>query len=158
MTAATTGVWAVIVARIGHGAKSRLSSALDLAQRRQLALAMLGDVLAGGNQANNLLDGLVAVVDEPAARWVAERAGALIVDDPDAPDPRAPQRTWVHWVLYDIPAEAHALSGRRDEAGSARWDTPGAQRLETDRVRRSVSTSRTASILAQDLRARRHTA
>jgi len=40
----------------------------------------------------------------------AETKGfALIVDDPDAPDPRAPQRTWVHWVLYDIPAEAHAL-------------------------------------------------
>jgi Raf kinase inhibitor-like YbhB/YbcL family protein len=34
---------------------------------------------------------------------------ALIVDDPDAPDPRAPQRTWVHWVLYDIPADTHAL-------------------------------------------------
>jgi len=33
----------------------------------------------------------------------------LIVDDPDAPDPRAPQRTWVHWVLYNIPAEANAL-------------------------------------------------
>jgi len=28
---------------------------------------------------------------------------ALIVDDPDAPDPAAPRRTWVHWVLYDIP-------------------------------------------------------
>jgi Raf kinase inhibitor-like YbhB/YbcL family protein len=28
---------------------------------------------------------------------------ALIVDDPDAPDPAAPQRTWVHWVLYNIP-------------------------------------------------------
>lgn len=27
----------------------------------------------------------------------------LIVDDPDAPDPRAPQRTWVHWVLYNLP-------------------------------------------------------
>jgi Raf kinase inhibitor-like YbhB/YbcL family protein len=27
----------------------------------------------------------------------------LIVDDPDAPDPRAPKTTWVHWVLYDIP-------------------------------------------------------
>ena len=29
---------------------------------------------------------------------------ALIVDDPDAPDPSAPQMTWVHWVLYNIPA------------------------------------------------------
>lgn len=28
---------------------------------------------------------------------------ALIVDDPDAPDPENPQRTWVHWVLYNIP-------------------------------------------------------
>ena len=27
---------------------------------------------------------------------------ALIVDDPDAPDPAAPKRTWVHWVLFDI--------------------------------------------------------
>ena len=28
---------------------------------------------------------------------------ALIVDDPDAPDPAAPQTIWVHWVLFDIP-------------------------------------------------------
>ena len=28
----------------------------------------------------------------------------LIVDDPDAPDPKAPRMTWVHWVLYDLPA------------------------------------------------------
>jgi Raf kinase inhibitor-like YbhB/YbcL family protein len=34
---------------------------------------------------------------------------ALIVDDPDAPDPAAPQRTWVHWVLYDIPPDAAGL-------------------------------------------------
>jgi Raf kinase inhibitor-like YbhB/YbcL family protein len=31
------------------------------------------------------------------------RSLALIVDDPDAPDPKAPKMTWVHWVLYDIP-------------------------------------------------------
>jgi Raf kinase inhibitor-like YbhB/YbcL family protein len=29
---------------------------------------------------------------------------ALIVDDPDAPDPAAPKRVWVHWLLYNIPA------------------------------------------------------
>ncbi len=33
----------------------------------------------------------------------------LIVDDPDAPDPDAPERTWVHWVLYNIPATADQL-------------------------------------------------
>ena len=45
------------------------------------------------------------------------RSMALIVDDPDAPDPAAPKRTYVHWVLYDIPAEVTSL-----EAGSARPD------------------------------------
>jgi Raf kinase inhibitor-like YbhB/YbcL family protein len=34
---------------------------------------------------------------------------ALIVDDPDAPDPAAPKMTWVHWVLYNIPANANGL-------------------------------------------------
>ena len=34
----------------------------------------------------------------------------LIVDDPDAPDPAAPQRTWVHWVLYDIPTTLSGLA------------------------------------------------
>jgi Raf kinase inhibitor-like YbhB/YbcL family protein len=34
---------------------------------------------------------------------------ALIVDDPDAPDPKAPRMTWVHWVLYNLPASASAL-------------------------------------------------
>jgi len=37
------------------------------------------------------------------------RSFALIIDDPDAPDPRAPQRTWVHWVVYNIPASADGL-------------------------------------------------
>lgn len=34
---------------------------------------------------------------------------ALIVDDPDAPDPKAPKMTWVHWVLYNIPPQANGL-------------------------------------------------
>jgi len=39
----------------------------------------------------------------------ATRSLVLIVDDPDAPDPAAPQRTWVHWVLVDIPPGAAGL-------------------------------------------------
>jgi hypothetical protein len=49
----------------------------------------------------------------PALSWSGAPAGtksfALIVDDPDVPDPKAPKMTWVHWVLYDIPAAASGL-------------------------------------------------
>jgi Raf kinase inhibitor-like YbhB/YbcL family protein len=37
------------------------------------------------------------------------RSLVLIVDDPDAPDPRAPRMTWVHWVLYNLPPDAGGL-------------------------------------------------
>jgi hypothetical protein len=49
----------------------------------------------------------------PALTWSGVPANAkslaLIVDDPDAPDPAAPQRTWVHWVLYNIPPDTSGL-------------------------------------------------
>jgi Raf kinase inhibitor-like YbhB/YbcL family protein len=40
------------------------------------------------------------------------RSFALIVDDPDAPDPQAPKRTFVHWLLYDIAPTASGLPER----------------------------------------------
>src|SRR5262245_26150669 len=49
----------------------------------------------------------------PPLGWSGAPAGTgsfvLIVDDPDAPDPRAPRMTWVHWVLYNLPGTANAL-------------------------------------------------
>jgi Raf kinase inhibitor-like YbhB/YbcL family protein len=33
----------------------------------------------------------------------------LIVDDPDAPDPKAPKTTWVHWLLYNLPPTTSGL-------------------------------------------------
>jgi hypothetical protein len=56
----------------------------------------------------------------PALHWTDPPAGtrsfALIVDDPDAPDPARPQRTWVHWVLYNLPSSARSLeAGVRSE-------------------------------------------
>lgn len=49
----------------------------------------------------------------PALSWSGAPPGtksfALIIDDPDAPDPAAPKMTWVHWVLYDIPVSAASL-------------------------------------------------
>ncbi|MEW6750326.1 MAG: YbhB/YbcL family Raf kinase inhibitor-like protein [Candidatus Latescibacterota bacterium] len=49
----------------------------------------------------------------PALSWSGlppgTRSLALIVDDPDAPDPAAPRMVWVHWVLYNLPATAGGL-------------------------------------------------
>lgn len=73
----------------------------------------------------------------PPIQWDGLPAGtqslALIVDDPDAPDPKAPKTTWVHWLLYNLPptttqlpeaiAQADlpvgALEGKND------WGRPG---------------------------------
>ena len=34
---------------------------------------------------------------------------ALIVDDPDAPDPEEPKTTWVHWIVADLPPDRDHL-------------------------------------------------
>ena len=50
----------------------------------------------------------------PPLEWHGVPAGtlslALIVDDPDAPDPAAPTRTWVHWLLYNLPPDCAGLA------------------------------------------------
>jgi Raf kinase inhibitor-like YbhB/YbcL family protein len=50
----------------------------------------------------------------PPLAWSGVPPGAkslaLIVDDPDAPDPAAPKRTWVHWVLYNLPPDTSSLA------------------------------------------------
>ena len=61
------------------------------------------------------------------------RSFALIVDDPDAPDPAHPRTVWVHWLAYNIPATASALpegAGNRAPVPPAAWaltdaKTPG---------------------------------
>jgi Raf kinase inhibitor-like YbhB/YbcL family protein len=49
----------------------------------------------------------------PALEWSGVPARAkslvLIVDDPDAPDPKAPRMTWVHWLLYNLPPTSKGL-------------------------------------------------
>jgi len=49
----------------------------------------------------------------PPLTWIDLPPGtkslALIVDDPDAPDPAAPKMTWVHWVLYSLPPTVNGL-------------------------------------------------
>jgi Raf kinase inhibitor-like YbhB/YbcL family protein len=50
----------------------------------------------------------------PALAWSGAPEGTrsfvLVVDDPDAPDPDNPKTTWVHWVLYNLPADSNALT------------------------------------------------
>ena len=49
----------------------------------------------------------------PPLTWTgvpdAAHSLVLIIDDPDAPDPKAPQMTWVHWVLCNIPPQVSGL-------------------------------------------------
>ncbi|MBJ6760364.1 YbhB/YbcL family Raf kinase inhibitor-like protein [Myxococcaceae bacterium JPH2] len=49
----------------------------------------------------------------PSLHWENPPAGtkslALIVEDPDAPDPQNPKMTFCHWVLYNIPPGAQDL-------------------------------------------------
>jgi Raf kinase inhibitor-like YbhB/YbcL family protein len=49
----------------------------------------------------------------PSLSWSGAPPGtesfALIVDDPDAPDPAAPKMVYVHWVLYNIPSDVKAI-------------------------------------------------
>jgi Raf kinase inhibitor-like YbhB/YbcL family protein len=54
---------------------------------------------------------------------------ALILDDPDAPDPKAPKRVWVHWVVFNIPADSKGLA----ENASAGGLPPGAVQGLNDR-------------------------
>ena len=73
----------------------------------------------------------------PPLAWSQAPSGtrslALIVDDPDAPDPKAPKMTWVHWVLYNLPPTAGQLLEAVEStalpagtgAGLNDWQQPG---------------------------------
>ena len=65
------------------------------------------------------------------------RSFALIVDDPDAPDPAAPKRVWVHWLAWNLPASTASLdenatrngmpTGAREgtnDGGTSGWTGP----------------------------------
>ena len=57
----------------------------------------------------------------PPLAWEGVPNGAksliLIIDDPDAPDPKAPKMVWVHWVVYNMPPDIKSLP---ENAGKAR--------------------------------------
>jgi Raf kinase inhibitor-like YbhB/YbcL family protein len=68
----------------------------------------------------------------PPLAWSGAPAGtkafAIIVEDPDAPDPAKPERVFTHWVVYDIPARFEKLRAgaseslpRRAKTGENDW-------------------------------------
>jgi Raf kinase inhibitor-like YbhB/YbcL family protein len=63
----------------------------------------------------------------PTLEWTGAPSGtksfALIVDDPDAPDPKAPKMTYVHWVVYNLPPSATSLGGGTKPSAGAREGT-----------------------------------
>jgi 2-phospho-L-lactate guanylyltransferase len=82
------------VARVGDGAKSRLSAVLEPAERTWLARAMLADVLGVCLDSADILAGTVAVVDQQA-RDVAARYATTLLDDPVRGDMNAAVRAGV---------------------------------------------------------------
>lgn len=57
---------------------------------------------------------------------------ALIVEDPDAPDPRAPTRTWTHWIVTGLAPSTTELDGTlpagammgKNDWGNRAWGGP----------------------------------
>jgi Raf kinase inhibitor-like YbhB/YbcL family protein len=86
------------------------SLAASAAEEGVLALRSAAFASGGALPARFTCDG--EDVSPPLA-WSGAPAGtksfALVVDDPDAPDPKAPRVRWVHWVVYDLPPGARAL-------------------------------------------------
>jgi Raf kinase inhibitor-like YbhB/YbcL family protein len=73
----------------------------------------------------------------PPLSWSSTPEGtrslALLVDDPDAPDPEAPKMVWVHWLLYNLPPDLTELAEAIDanalppgtREGLNDWKRPG---------------------------------
>ena len=60
----------------------------------------------------------------PPLTWsgapIGTKSFTLIVDDPDAPDPKAPRMTWVHWLLYNLPPDCKGLPEAGKQVPSGR--------------------------------------
>jgi hypothetical protein len=151
MRRAATQSWAALAA----GAVALLFAAASIAtaEEKSMSLTITSTAFASNASIPSLYTCEGKDVSPPLA-WSGVPAGtqslALIVDDPDAPDPAAPKMTWVHWVLYEIAAAAGGLpeavkstalpAGTREGAS-----TIGVAPGMAGRARRSAATATSTS-------------
>jgi len=60
----------------------------------------------------------------PPLTWEGVPAGArslaLVVEDPDAPDPAAPHRIFAHWLVFNLPPQVDGLAMAAGRTGLPR--------------------------------------
>ena len=96
-----------------------------------MSLTLTSDAFANG-QSIPAKYSCVGKNTSPALAWEVPPSGtksfALIVDDPDAP-----MGTWVHWVLFNIPAgtrglqesgQTSGMSAGKNSSGNTHYDGP----------------------------------
>src|SRR5512135_342817 len=98
---------------IGVGIALALAGGVAYAAERNTAMELTSSAFAPNTDIPSLYT-CEGRDQSPPLAWSGVPAGtkslALIVDDPDAPDPAAPRRTWVYWVLYNLPPDAAGLA------------------------------------------------
>ena len=91
-----------------------------------MALAMTSSAFNNGGEIPSIYTCEGENISPPLA-WdgIPEQTQSLvlIVDDPDAPDPKAPKMIWVHWVVYNLPPETTSLAA----AASLKSLPPGSE-------------------------------
>jgi len=109
-------IWIFVVLSLLFGVPALLAQGVDAA----MALMLTSPAYDAGAPMPSAYTCEGKDISPPLA-WTgvppATKSLALIVDDPDAPDPKAPRRVWVHWVLYNIPADAAGLAENADASG-----------------------------------------
>jgi Raf kinase inhibitor-like YbhB/YbcL family protein len=87
-------------------------ASVTFAEEKPVSLKITSTAFAPGSAIPSLYTCEGKDISPPLA-WTDAPAGtksfALIVEDPDAPDPAAPKMTWVHWVLYNIDSATGGL-------------------------------------------------
>ena len=109
-----------LVAPFGAILIGMLASTALWARETAMTLRLMSPAFADGGEIPSKYTCEGPEISPPLA-WSGAPAEAkslvLIVDDPDAPDPKAPRMTWVHWVLYDLPLNASSLAEGADTSG-----------------------------------------